>query len=67
MREKVEKVGRGKGAWRSQCSTETPKGRQKSGMLEGRGNSGKSDSGYLQGTGDGGLFNPMIMGTCHAN
>ena len=39
VRAKVEKVGNGKGVWRSQCSTETPKGRQKRGTLCGRGNS----------------------------
>ena len=39
VRAKVENVGRGKEARRSQCSMETPNGRQKRGTLGGRGNS----------------------------
>ena len=40
VRAKVRKVGRGKGARRSQCSTDTPNGMQNRGTLLGRGNSG---------------------------
>ena len=46
---KVEKVGNGKGVCLSQCSTATPEGRQNSGTLSGRGNSGWSAEGYLKG------------------
>ena len=47
VRAKVENVGRGKEARRSQCSMETPNGRQKRGTLGGRGNSELSFIGYL--------------------